>query len=151
MPQGTNGRPGNPRDVTDDQTSNALQAPGRMRGRARTTLLRFAEELRSTDPEREVTDGDLAAIAAQVSVGDLGSVAEQVDAEGLAALAGQVPDTDLESISTQVSDEELARIAAAAPEAGRYMAAKVLTAIPAAQPGETRGAYGTRLAKAVRQ
>ncbi|MFE6021635.1 hypothetical protein ACFQ6O_34545 [Streptomyces sp. NPDC056441] len=93
----------------------------------------------------------MAAIAAQVSVTELGPVTEQVHAEDLAALAGQVAVTDLESISDQVSDDDLARIAAAVPEAGRYMAAKALTAIPAAQPGETRGAYGTRLAEAVRQ
>ncbi|MET8746827.1 hypothetical protein [Streptomyces sp. NPDC004728] len=137
MSQRTNARPGNPPDAMNEPSS--------------ATVLRLAEELRSTDPEREVTDGDLAAIAVQVSVADLGSVAEQVHIEGLAAIAGQVLVADLAVISAQVSDADLARIAAGAPEAGRYLAAKTLTSMPVALPGETRGAYGTRLAGAVRQ
>ncbi|MEU0627715.1 hypothetical protein [Streptomyces sp. NPDC005989] len=137
MSQRTDARPGNPPDAMNEPPS--------------VTVLRLAEELRSTDPEREVTDGDLAAIAVRVSVADLRSVAEQVHVEGLAAIAGQVSVADLAVISAQVSDGDLARIAAAAPEAGRYVAAKALAAMPEAQPGETRGAYGTRLAGAVRQ
>ncbi|MFJ7489735.1 hypothetical protein ACIQZB_00490 [Streptomyces sp. NPDC097727] len=136
MSQRTNARPGNPPDVTNEPPS--------------ATVLRLAEELSSTDPEREITDRDLAALAVQVSVAELGSVAEQGHDEGLAALAGQVFVADLALISAQISDDDLARIVADAPEAGRYMAAKALGAMPEARSGETRSSYGARLVKAVR-
>ncbi|WP_371097143.1 hypothetical protein [Streptomyces sanglieri] len=132
MSQRTNARPGNPPDGANEPSA---------------TVLRLAEELRSTDPDREVTDGDLAAVAVQVSVEDLAAVAEQVYDEGLEVIADLVSVEDLEVIAAQVSDEELARIAAAAPEVGRYVAARVLGAMPKAEPGETRGSYGARLAE----
>ncbi|MFF4179661.1 hypothetical protein [Streptomyces sp. NPDC001750] len=137
MSQRTNARSGNPSDTVNEPPS--------------ATVLRLAEELRSTAPERGITDGDLAAIAVQVSAEDLAAVAEQVSVEGLAAIADLVSVEDLEVIGAQVSDEELARIAAAAPDVGRYVAARALGAMPKAQPGETRGSYGARLAEGGRR
>ncbi|MFE3146629.1 hypothetical protein ACFXJ6_08185 [Streptomyces sp. NPDC059218] len=137
MSQRTDARPGNPPDAVNEPSS--------------ATVLRLAEELRSTAPERGVTDRDLAQIAVQVSVEDLSAVAEQVSVEGLAVIADLVSVRDLEVIAAQVPDEELARIAAAAPDVGRYVAARALSAMPKAEPGETRGSYGTRLAKGVRR
>ncbi|WP_406517593.1 hypothetical protein [Streptomyces sp. NBC_00826] len=137
MSQRTNTRPGNPPDAVNEPPS--------------ATVLRLAEELRSTAPDRGITDGDLAAIAVQVSMEDLAAVAEQVSVEGLAVIADLVSVRDLEVIGAQVPDDELARIAAAAPDVGRYVAARVLGAMPKAEPGETRGSYGVRLARGGRR
>jgi hypothetical protein len=101
MPQGTNARPSNPPDVTDDQTSHAPQA---LAEPVRNKVIEIADLLRQEAPDAPLSERVLSSFIA---------------------------------VQTKGAGVEFYRA--------------VLAAFPDVEPGETEGAYGDRVLRAVRR